>query len=115
MSKKSSGKVVSQQVVQIVKRPVVERMSMDDLALLQDNELEGRLQFLRDEVNRKGLANLQGPEVQPYEVEVAYVVREQHIRQARRVKHRQYMSMLEQDVVDESMLPEFKATPPSWI
>ena len=96
------------------RRNTIERMSMDDLALLQDADLEARAQFIRDEAHRRGLRSGDGPEIRPFEEEMAYVEREQMIRQTRRQRHRQYLAAQEADMVDESTLPEFKATPPNW-
>lgn len=110
MSKKSQA----HQQYQNNNRRTVERMSMDDLALLQDADLDARAQQIRDEASRRGLRSGDGPESRPFEEELAYVEREQQIRQARRVRHRQYLAAQEADMVDESTLPEFKATPPNW-
>lgn len=99
----------------VQKRNSVESMSMDDLALLQDADLDARAQMIRDEFSRRGFTQGDSVVTRPYEVELAYIERELQIRQTRRLKHRQYLAAQEADMVDESTLPEFKATPPNWI
>lgn len=99
------------QSMHLTRRRLIEPVSMDELALFQDLELDGRAQFIRDEANRHGL-KAGDPDAKPFEVEMAYVLREQGIRHARRVAHRQYLAAQDEGMVDESTLPEFKATPP---
>jgi hypothetical protein len=98
---------------QPLRKSVVEQVTHDELALYQDSELETRVSFLYDEVRRKGIP-AGSPAAAPYEIELAYVQREQQIRMKRRSAHRAYLNAQDDGYVDESFLPEFKATPPPW-
>lgn len=98
---------------QPLRKRVVEPVTHDELALYQDSELEARNDFLHDEMQRRGIMPYSYGAI-PYEVELAYVYREQLIRMKRRQAHKAYLSSLDEGYVDESSLPEFKATPPPW-
>jgi hypothetical protein len=113
MSKKSQQ---YQNQIQIVtkKRVVVEPVCHDDLALFQDTELEGRTSFLIDELHKKGY-DKGSVQAAPFEAELAYVQREQGIRQQRRVMHRRYLQSMETEYVDERDLPVYEGNPsPDW-
>jgi uncharacterized small protein (DUF1192 family) len=109
---------------QPLRKSVVEQVNQDELALFQDSELDTRASFLYDEMRRKNVpiqntkTSLYDSDLAarsaPYEVELAYVQREQQIRMKRRVAHRAYLNAQDDGYVDESFLPEFKATPPPW-
>lgn len=99
---------------QNAKRFQIERVSMDELALFQDTELDARGKYVREEASRNGLKSGDYPESIQYEVELAYIEREQQLRNVRRAKHRQYLSTLDVDYVDENSLPEFKGSPITW-
>ena len=92
---------------------VVEAVNVDDLALFQDSELDSRVSFIYDEMRRRGIPQ-QSPAAVPYEVELAYIQREQQIRMQRRVAHREYLDSQGDVYVDENSLPEFRASPPPW-
>lgn len=62
--------------------------NMDDLALISDEELVGRA--ARMEADRRRAAS-RGADLQPWEAEVAYVRREQAIRQRRAEAHIAYL------------------------
>ena len=91
----------------------VDVVNQDDLALFQDSELDSRASFLFDEMRRRGIPQ-QSPGAAQYEIELAYVQREQQIRMKRRTAHRAYLNSQDDGYVDESYLPEFRATPPPW-
>ena len=114
MSKKSQQ---YQNQIQVVtrKRVVVEPVCHDELALFQDTELEGRAVFLIEELHKKGF-DKGSTQAAPYEAELAYIQREQGIRQQRRVAHRKYLSALEGETtfVDERDLPVYEGNPPNW-
>jgi hypothetical protein len=104
MSKKSSRQVTSNR-----KAPAVEVRSIDELAVFSDEELGQRLNFLYNEASRR-----HETQAVPFEVEMAYVLREQDIRRTRKVRHREFMDKLRSEEVDESKLPEYQGNPPPY-
>lgn len=96
-----------------MKKSAVEIVDMDELAQFQDADLDTRVSFLFDEMRARGISPGMTA-ASPYEVELAYAQREQQIRAKRRTAHRAYLNSQDDGYVDESHLPEFKATPPPW-
>lgn len=93
---------------------VFEVKSIDELAVMSEEELQGREYSLQDDLRSKRLAPLSS-EASPWETELAYVQREQEIRRARKSRHREYMEKLRGEEVDENSLPEYQGNPPpTW-
>lgn len=94
-------------------RFAVEIRSIDDLAIMSDEELSMRSQEMTDAVRNRHLTPMSA-EAAAWEAEVAYVQREQEIRQLRKVAHRRYLDQLRAEEVDENTLPEYQGNPPNW-
>ena len=62
-------------------------VNMDDLALFSDEELSGRAGRL--EADRRRAASTSSDLV-PWETEIAYIRREQQLREERAIRHREY-------------------------
>lgn len=77
---------MSKRTKQTIELPDV--INMDDLALLSDEELSGRAGRL--EADRRRVAS-SSSDLVPWEIEIAYVRREQQIREVRAVRHREYL------------------------
>lgn len=109
MSKKSSRQVA----YHTRSLRFVEPKSLDELAVMSDEELQNRIEQMYDEIYNRRLAPM-SPEAAPWEVEIAYAQREQAIRSNRKVSHRQYLDAMRVDEVDESSLPDYQGNPPVW-
>ncbi len=70
------------------RRPVVECISSDDLAIMNDDELMARNEFLRKEIERRERSNR---DAKAFEVELCYLQRELAIREQRATLHAQFM------------------------
>lgn len=78
--KLKSGKVVQRNLPEVV--------CSDDLAVMSDEQLVGRATALQvDMVNSGG-------DPSPWEIELAYIQREQSIREVRSRRHSEYMKSL---------------------
>lgn len=71
--------------------PAPERMDMDVLSYLNDDDLLRRLDFLLTEKDRAAAA--EADTLRPWEVEVCYVQRELRIRSARRAAHERWVAL----------------------
>jgi len=95
------------------RKRAIEPVSIDDLALFQDTELDARVVMLEEELHKRGFSVF-SVQAAPFEAELAYVQREQYIRQQRRVLHRKFLQSLETEYVDERNLPVYEGNPPNW-
>lgn len=107
-------KTVQRQYVSQKVNANVEVVSSDDLAIYSEEELAARASRLREEMHSRHVAPYSS-DAAPWEVELAYIQREQGIRQQRKVLHRQYLEAERGPDVDENSLPEYQGTPaPNW-
>lgn len=104
MSKKSSRQQGTSK-----KASVVEVRSIDELAAFSDEELSQRLGFMNGEAQRRHES-----QAVPFEIEMAYVLREMDIRRTRKARHREFVDSLRMEQVDESKLPEYQGNPPPY-
>jgi hypothetical protein len=70
------------------RRPSIDSISMDDLAIANDDELKARLDFLCREIERRERS---GKDAKAFEVELCYVQRELGIREQRAALHVTFM------------------------
>ena len=78
--------------------------NMDDLAVLSDEELAGRAS--RMEAERRRAASTMA-ELAPWEVEVAYIRREQQLREARAQAHTAYLATVGSQQPEPEQLEDF--------
>lgn len=77
--------------------------NMDDLAVMLDEDLIVRLRELEDDKSRAYDAHV---DVRPWEVELAYIRREQQIRRNRRDAYAEYVRLLNEEEQNEYLLPQ---------
>lgn len=90
---------------------LVETKTIDELSVFGEEELQSRSQQLHDELYSRHVPPF-SREAAPWEVELAYVQREQDIRRGRKARHREYNEQLRKEEVDESRLPMYEGNPP---
>lgn len=74
--------------------PLPDVANMDDLAVMLDEDLIGRLRSLEDMKNQAYEAHV---DTRPWEEEIAYIRREQQIRRTRRDNHMDYVRKYEDE------------------
>ena len=83
--------------------PQPEIVTIDDLGVMLDEDLIGRLRGLEDEKNRAYESHM---DTKPWEEEIAYIRREQQIRRIRRDTHADYVRKYEEEFArTEAHLP----------
>lgn len=87
----------------------------DELAVRNDEELQHSAGDLYDEMSSRKLA-LGSAGAIPFEIELAYIQREQELRRVRKAKHREFQTANRYEFVDERDLPEYLGNRvPDWI
>jgi len=96
----------------------IEIRTIDELAILTDEELSTRMSFIYEDMDRRGIDRF-SYESKPWEIELAYVVREFEIRSTRKTAHRFYLDRLRtediESAIKEKHLPEYQGnSTPDW-